>query len=140
MNKTEVIAEVSRMTNISVSDCEKVLDAFEEVLGGELNRKGWKNGISEMIFKIMGKIKGKKGVIGIYIFLFILSMNAWGQKEGRILTQNIRGRVIDAASGYPVAYASVYLMGKTEVGGAVLLSRMSQSADMIYRFLSWDTN
>ena len=67
MNKTEVIAEVSRMTNISVSDCEKVLDAFEEVLGGELNRKGWKNGISEMIFKIMGKIKGKKGVIGIYI-------------------------------------------------------------------------
>ncbi len=57
MNKTEVIAEVSRMTNISVSDCEKVLDAFEEVLGGELNRKGWKNGISEMIFKIMGKIK-----------------------------------------------------------------------------------
>ncbi len=117
MNKTEVIAEVSRMTNISVSDCEKVLDAFEEVLGGELNRKGWKNGISEMIFKIMGKIKGKKGVIGIYIFLFILSMNAWGQKEGRILTQNIRGRVIDAASGYPVAYASVYLMGKTEVGG-----------------------
>ena len=53
MNKTEVIAEVSRMTNISVSDCEKVLDAFEEVLGGELNRKGWKNGISEMIFKIM---------------------------------------------------------------------------------------
>ena len=117
MNKTEVIAEVSRMTNISVSDCEKVLDAFEEVLGGELNRKGWKNGISEMIFKIMGKIKGKKGVIGIYIFLFILSMNAWGQKEGRILTQNIRGWVIDAASGYPVAYASVYLMGKTEVGG-----------------------
>ena len=73
MNKTEVIAEVSRMTNISVSDCEKVLDAFEEVLGGELNRKGWKNGISEMIFKIMGKIKGKKGVIVIYIFLFIFN-------------------------------------------------------------------
>ena len=99
MNKTEVIAEVSQMTNISVSDCEKVLDAFEEVLGGELNRKGWKNGISEMIFKIMGKIKGKKGVISIYIFLFILSMNAWGQKEGRILTQKIRGRVIEALSG-----------------------------------------
>ena len=42
MNKTEVIAEISQMTNISVSDCEKVLDAFEDVLGGELNRKGWK--------------------------------------------------------------------------------------------------
>ena len=33
------------MTSVSVADCEKVLDAFEEVLGGELNRKGWKNGI-----------------------------------------------------------------------------------------------
>ena len=74
MNKTEVIAEISQisqMTNISVSDCEKVLDAFEDVLGGELNRKGWKNGISEVIFKIVGKIKGKKGVTSIYIFLFM---------------------------------------------------------------------
>ena len=117
MNKTEVIAEISQMTNISVPDCEKVLDAFEDVLGGELNSKGWKNGIFEVIFKIVGKIKGKKGVIGIYIFLFMLSMNAWGQKEGRILTQNIRGRVVDAASGYPVAYASVYLMEKPKIGG-----------------------
>lgn len=47
----------------------------------------------------------------------MLSVNVWGQKEGRILTQSVRGRVIDAASGYPVAYASVYLMGQTEVGG-----------------------
>ena len=30
MNKTEVIAEVSQMTNISVSDCEKVLDALRK--------------------------------------------------------------------------------------------------------------
>ena len=120
MNKTEVIAEISQisqMTNISVSDCEKVLDAFEDVLGGELNRKGWKNGISEVIFKIVGKIKGKMGVTRIYIFLLMLSMDAWGQKEGRILTQNIRGRVVDAASGYPVAYASVYLMEKPKIGG-----------------------
>lgn len=42
MNKTEIITEVSRMTSVSVADCEKVLDAFEEVLGEELNRKGWK--------------------------------------------------------------------------------------------------
>ena len=117
MNKTEIITEVSRMTSVRVADCEKVLDAFEEVLGGELNRKGWKNGIFDMIFKIMSKIKSKKRVIGIYFFLFMLSVNVWGQKEGRILTQSVRGRVIDAASGYPVAYASVYLMGKTEVGG-----------------------
>ena len=67
MNKTEVIAEVSRMTNISVSDCEKVLDAFEEVLGGELNRKGWKNGISEMIFKIIS-------VDGLFIFYSYIYM------------------------------------------------------------------
>ena len=117
MNKTEIITEVSQMTSVSVADCEKVLDALEEVLGGELNRKGWKNGIFDMIFKIMSKIKSKKRVIGIYFFLFMLSVNVWGQKEGRILTQSVRGRVIDAASGYPVAYASVYLMGQTEVGG-----------------------
>ena len=117
MNKTEIITEVSRMTSVSVADCEKVLDAFEEVLGGELNRKGWKNGLFDMIFQIMSKIKSKKRVIGIYFFLFMLSVNVWGQKEGRILTQSVRGRVIDAASGYPVAYVSVYLMGKTEIGG-----------------------
>ena len=117
MNKTEIITEVSRMTSVSVADCEKVLDAFEEVLGGELNRKGWKNGIFDVIFKIMSKIKSKKRVIGIYFFLFMLSVNVWGQKEGRVLTQSVRGRVIDAASGYPVAYVSVYLMGKTEIGG-----------------------
>ena len=67
MNKTEVIAEISQMTNISVSDCEKVLDAFEEVLGGELNRKGWKNGISEMIFKIIS-------VDGLFIFYSYIYM------------------------------------------------------------------
>ena len=117
MNKTEIITEVSQMTSVSVADCEKVLDALEEVLEGELNRKGWKNGLFDMIFQIMSKIKSKKRVIGIYFFLFMLSVNVWGQKEGRILTQSVRGRVIDAASGYPVAYASVYLMGKTEVGG-----------------------
>ena len=111
MNKTEIITEVSQMTSVSVADCEKVLDALEEVLGGELNRKGWKNGLFDMIFQIMSKIKSKKRVIGIYFFLSMLSVNVWGQKEGRILTQSVRGRVIDAASGYPVAYASVYLMG-----------------------------
>ena len=65
-----------------------------------------------MIFKIMSKIKSKKKSHRHIFFLFMLSVNVWGQKEGRILTQSVRGRVIDAASGYPVAYASVYLMGK----------------------------
>ena len=69
MNKTEIITEVSQMTSVSVTDCEKVLDALEEVLGGELNRKGWKNGLFDMIFQIMSKIKSKKRVIGIYFFL-----------------------------------------------------------------------
>ena len=87
MNKTEIITEVSQMTSVSVTDCEKVLDALEEVLGGELNRKGWKNGLFDMIFQIMSKIKSKKRIIGIYFLLFMLSVNVWGQKEGRILTQ-----------------------------------------------------
>lgn len=83
MNKTEIITEVSQMTSVSVADCEKVLDALEEVLEGELNRKGWKNGLFDMIFQIMSKIKSKKRVIGIYFFLFMLSVNVWGQKEGQ---------------------------------------------------------
>ena len=60
MNKTEIITEVSRMTSVSVADCEKVLDAFEEVLGGELNRKGWKNGIFDVIFNVFFLISRKK--------------------------------------------------------------------------------
>ena len=67
MNKTEIITEVSQMTSVSVADCEKVLDALEEVLEGELNRKGWKNGISEMIFKIIS-------VDGLFIFYSYIYM------------------------------------------------------------------
>ena len=81
MNKTEIITEVSRMTSVSVADCEKVLDAFEEVLGGELNCKGWKNGIFDMIFKIMSKIKQEKSHRHIF-FPFHVIRECMGTERG----------------------------------------------------------
>lgn len=100
MNKTEVIAEIAKMTNVSVTDCGKVLGAFEEVFDKELRSKGKKSGILKLIV--------------ISSFLLLLAMSAFSQTG--ILTQNVRGRVVDAASGYPVAYASVYLMGNSGIG------------------------
>lgn len=100
MNKTEVIAEIAKMTNVSVTDCGKVLGAFEEVFDKELRSKGKKSGILKLIV--------------ISSFLLLLAMSAFSQTG--ILTQNVRGRVVDAASGYPVAYASIYLMGNSGIG------------------------
>ena len=100
MNKTEVIAEIAKMTNVSVTDCGKVLGAFEEVFDKELRSKGKKSGILKLIV--------------ISSFLLLLAMSAFSQNG--ILTQNVRGRVVDAASGYPVAYASIYLMGNSGIG------------------------
>ena len=37
MNKREIITKVSERSGISWEECEKVLDAFEEVLSDELS-------------------------------------------------------------------------------------------------------
>ncbi|WP_292267741.1 carboxypeptidase-like regulatory domain-containing protein [Butyricimonas sp.] len=39
-----------------------------------------------------------------------------GQDNRKALTQSIRGTVVDAASGYPIAYASVALLGRPGTG------------------------
>jgi len=38
MNKMEVIAKVSEKSGVSINECQKVLDAFEEVLDSELSQ------------------------------------------------------------------------------------------------------
>ena len=48
-------------------------------------------------------------LIATPIFLF-------GQNNRKMLTQTVRGTVVDAASGYPIAYASVALLGQPGMG------------------------
>lgn len=36
MNKTELIREVSRISGMATSDCTKIIDTLEQVLGKEL--------------------------------------------------------------------------------------------------------
>ncbi len=51
------------------------------------------------------------------LFLFLIAPAVlFGQGNGKVLTQTVRGTVIDAASGYPIAYASVALLGKPGMG------------------------
>ncbi len=51
------------------------------------------------------------------LFLFLIAPTVlFGQGHGKVLTQTVRGTVIDAASGYPIAYASVALLGKPGMG------------------------
>ena len=53
MNKTEMIAKVSVESGIGVEECEKVLDAFEEVLSEELATSKRVGNIFEKVYKIM---------------------------------------------------------------------------------------
>ena len=60
MDKTEMIAKVSVESGIGVEECEKVLDAFEEVLSEELATSKRVGNIFEKVYKIMSFLKGKK--------------------------------------------------------------------------------
>lgn len=43
MNKNEIVLEVSMKSGVSIDDCKKVVDAFDEVLSEELRQsKGLK--------------------------------------------------------------------------------------------------
>ncbi len=51
------------------------------------------------------------------LFLFLIAPAVlFGQGNGKVLTQTVRGTIVDAASGYPIAYASVALLGKPGMG------------------------
>lgn len=57
----------------------------------------------------------KKFIISLSVILY--SFYCFGQ-ENNILTQTIRGVVVDAATGYPLPYATVSLLDKPEIGVA----------------------
>ena len=61
MNKREIITKVSERSGISWEECEKVLDAFEEVLSDELSSSKKMSGAFDKVYKLMSFLKGKKG-------------------------------------------------------------------------------
>ncbi len=60
MNKREIITKVSERSGISWEECEKVLDAFEEVLSDELSSSKKMSGAFDKVYKLMSFLKGKK--------------------------------------------------------------------------------
>ncbi|CDT25778.1 MULTISPECIES: HU family DNA-binding protein [Sphingobacterium] len=59
MNKKETLEKVSELSQVTIADCKKVLDALEVVMQEELaNRKGIRN-IFDMLYKLMGVFKSK---------------------------------------------------------------------------------
>ena len=60
MNKREIITKVSERSGISWEECEKVLDAFEEVLSDELSSSKKISGAFDKVYKLMSFVKGKK--------------------------------------------------------------------------------
>lgn len=53
----------------------------------------------------------------VILFLFAVTpVMLNGQDNRKVLTRSIRGTVVDAASGYPIAYASVALQGRPGTG------------------------
>lgn len=59
MNKKETLEKVSELSQVTIADCKKVLDALEVVMQEELaNRKSIRN-IFDMLYKLMGVFKSK---------------------------------------------------------------------------------
>ena len=53
----------------------------------------------------------------VILFLFAVTpVMLNGQDNRKVLTRSIRGTVVDVASGYPIAYASVALLGRPRTG------------------------
>lgn len=60
MNHTEVVAKVSEKSGINMDDCNKVLKAFEEVLGDELAHSKEVGSAFDKVYKILHFFKTKK--------------------------------------------------------------------------------
>lgn len=57
MNKQEVITKVAQLSGIEYSDCDKVIEALEQVLSEELeNSNGIRNAFGK-VHKLMGFLK-----------------------------------------------------------------------------------
>lgn len=59
MNKTEMTTKISERSGVAMEDCQKVVDAFEEVLNEELlNSKDIGNAFDK-IYKLLSFFKNK---------------------------------------------------------------------------------
>lgn len=59
MNKKETIEKVSQISQVSISDCEKVLDAFEIVLSNELEDSKGIRSFFDKVYKLMSILKNQ---------------------------------------------------------------------------------
>ncbi|PWA09753.1 hypothetical protein DCC39_12375 [Pueribacillus theae] len=60
MNNTEVMMKVSEVSGINIDDCQKVLNAFEEVLSDELTHSKDVSNAFDKIYKVLSFLKNKK--------------------------------------------------------------------------------
>lgn len=60
MNNAEVVAKVSEKSGVTVDDCNKVLNAFEEVLSHELSNSPSVGGAFDKIYNVMSYFKDRK--------------------------------------------------------------------------------
>lgn len=60
MNKSEVVIKVSEKSGINQDDCSKVLNAFEEVLSGQLSDSKSISSAFDKIYSVLSFIKNKK--------------------------------------------------------------------------------
>lgn len=60
MNKTEIINKITERSKISREECEKVINAFEEVLEDELSDSKGISGAFNKIYNVLHYFKEKK--------------------------------------------------------------------------------
>lgn len=60
MNNTEMVAKVSEKSGVNMNDCQKVLDAFEEVLSDELAHSEDVSSAFEKVYSVLHFFKNKK--------------------------------------------------------------------------------
>ncbi|MGV7105034.1 carboxypeptidase regulatory-like domain-containing protein [Flavobacterium sp. U410] len=103
MNRKETISKVSERSQVSSSDCEKVLDALESVLKDELAQRKGIRSLFLLAYKMMSRIKNGMSVLLVGLFL---SSAVYGQQT----TQNIRGIVTDYLSGETLTSVSLSVL------------------------------
>lgn len=57
MNKKETLEKISEISQVSISDCEKVVDALERVLTEELETSKGISSVFDKVYKIMSFFK-----------------------------------------------------------------------------------
>ncbi|QQK74854.1 HU family DNA-binding protein [Salicibibacter cibarius] len=59
MNNTEVVTKVAEESGVNVEDCQKVLDAFEDVLSTELSQSKDVRSAFDKVYKVLHVFKNK---------------------------------------------------------------------------------